>query len=112
MMTKRTDKSITELYAAFAAAHAAASLIPEGAEERYDNAISELGKIAWKIVKVPATSVHEMLIKIAVAGWSVGADHKDLEDLANWQPGELLANEMTYCLATLREDLRTVGAAA
>jgi hypothetical protein len=44
-----------------------------------------------------------MLLKIAVAGWCIGAPHKDLAELEHWTPGRIDL-EPAYALATLRED--------
>ncbi len=102
-------QSITELYAQFETAVAAAHALPEipagQSTEPFDRAIDKCSKIAWRIVKAPAQGIDEMKLKIAVAGWCMGAGDK------NWHPGGLIENEEAYALATLREDLRRLQAA-
>ena len=109
------SKSITDLYKEFERAVAAKNALPQlpiGAldDPDFDRAVEKCGKIAWQIVKAPAQSMSEVQLKIAIAGWRLGARDKDLTELQHWQPDGLYEHEDAYALATLRDDLRRLQA--
>lgn len=109
---RSAQKSITKLYADFEHAVAKSKALPplpKGVltDPRFDKAVDRCSKIAWHIVKAPANDIDEMMLKIAVAGWCMGAHHKkNLSELDRWQPQKLFATEEAYALVSLRDDLR------
>lgn len=104
--------SITDLYSRFATAVAARELISDDTEEnrlRWERAGIPLHKLAGRIVAAPAANADEVLLKIRVVGWAIGAGEK-LEELDHWTPGRLLRGEEYTALASIREDLRRMAA--
>lgn len=108
----RDKNSITSLYADFERAAAAYVSIPDAEQKRWERALAKADKIAKQIVKMPAATVDEMLLKIRVTGWSVGARYKELEELDNWQPDRFTKGEEFDALVSLRGDLRRLKKAA
>jgi hypothetical protein len=110
--------SITDLYKDFAKAHAAYQAVPKPkppsvTSKEFDRAVSKCANIAARIVTAPAHSIDEMLLKIAVAGWSVGAaGGYDLATLEDWKPHALTSSngEELEALVSLRDDLRRLQA--
>jgi hypothetical protein len=78
---------------------------PPAPENAFDRAVERCGDIAWIIIKAPANSIDEMLLKIAVAGWCANNATGDLAKLESWTPNRLNEREEIYALVSLREDL-------
>lgn len=112
----RASKAITKLYAEFELAHRDMQAIPpvksvKDDTKPFERAVDRCSRIAWKIVKAPARTLNEMLIKIRIAGWCAGAmkPNYQLADLDDWQPTPLCNSEELHALVTLREDIREIG---
>jgi hypothetical protein len=111
---KTPAKTITELYESFVKAHEAMQATPATlpgklSNPAFDRAVDKCGNIAWSIVAVPASSIEEMLLKIAVVGWCAGAT-RTLKDLDRWELGQGDAyGEEHAALVSLRGDLRSIA---
>jgi hypothetical protein len=73
----------------------------------FDRAVEKCSDLAWQIVKCPADTVDEMLLKIEIAAWCAGVSQKTLP---NWQADDIDSEEL-HALASLRDDLRRLPAA-
>ena len=111
----RQSRSISKLYNDFEKAHAAMNAVPPvkaGDDTKvFDRAASKCFRIARDIVKAPAQSLSDMLLKIHIAGFCTGTmRYKKLPDLDNWDASfngkELGGNEELHCLVSLRNDIR------
>ena len=127
----KVTPSIPELYSDFECALAAARTIPDTTEanrKRWERAVAKSDRIAKQIVRAPAASVNEMILKIRVVGWSVGiackpmrdlfrkpvrADdenlrhvRRSLEALDGWKPHGFTKGEEFDALVSLRHDLQ------
>jgi hypothetical protein len=84
--------SITDLYAQFVRAHDAHRAVeacPEGGAEQkeFERLLKRCCGIAERLMKAPATSIDEMLLRLRVCAWD-GAEMKytRLEELDRWRP--------------------------
>jgi hypothetical protein len=103
----RKRRSITKLYSDFEKAWEALTEIQAHSDDRRrTRALGKAGFLAQQIVEASATSVDEMLLKIRVTGWTIGARHKKLEDLDNWWPSRFARGEHFDALVSLRADLQ------
>ena len=107
----RTSGPVADLYKQFEAAFAAMLAVPPAKHpsdtKACDQATDACSRIARRLCIAPATNIPEMLLKIKVAGWSVGK-RGDLVDLDDWEPNGGAGEELN-CLVSLREDLRLLA---
>jgi len=107
--------TITELYARFEKAEAAYRAVPdtEGkGKEPWERALDKAVGLADRIVRAPANSVAEILLKRRVAIWDIGEKkYERLEELDRWRPTRLSQGAEYHALATLRDDLSRLQAA-
>jgi hypothetical protein len=104
------QKSITALYRDFEAAHSAAQ---QAREAKQEVAIGKCRKIAGELVKLPAESIDEMILKIRVALRCAGALRagESLASIDGWKAGKVGDHRPDYepeefdCLCSLRDDL-------
>jgi hypothetical protein len=121
MSTAMARKTVTQIYRSFEDAYTAMQSMPpsngqpqDAAERAFKRSVQKVSALAWRIVKAPANSIDEMLLKIRVAGWSMGAERgATLAALDNWQPEQraIIGNTAeAFALASIREDLRALTA--
>ena len=107
-MTAQVVKSITALYRDFEVAHSA---LQEEADTEKN--VAACRKIAARIVKFPAKTIDEMLLKIRIALRCAGAlrSGETLASIDGWKAGEPSDHRPDYepeqfdCLCSLRDDL-------
>jgi hypothetical protein len=113
-------KTITQLYAEFEEALAAAKALEpfieksKAKEKEYGDVIAVIGKLCRRIVEAPANPTNlipEMLHKIDAAGW--GVDAWSGGSLANWTLEQADDDQAiaASCLVSIREDLRAMQTA-
>jgi hypothetical protein len=101
-------ETITQLYAEFEQTLAALNAMPrkrdgsDAEEKRYRHLLDACNELSFLIVETRAQSVEEMLLKIAVGGWSAGIT----EPLDRWTVCADL--NIADCLVSIRADLQAM----
>jgi hypothetical protein len=120
-----SDNTITQLYrdferayAVYASADAAymADEYGEGKEEQWSRTLGRCNRIADRIVAAPSKNRDEMLLKIRVTAWLLGASDTPANPLTaidDWKPSRRRHQGEEFhaylALATLRDDIRRLG---
>ena len=121
------DNTITQLYRDFERAYAKYARLETaylakphatGAEEQWSRALGRCNTVADRIVAAPSQNHAEMLLKIRVTAWRLGASDTPANTLTftaidDWKPsrGRYPGEEFHayLALATLRDDIRRLG---
>jgi hypothetical protein len=100
--------SITDLYQEFEPAHAAYRAMPDSAANKpFDRAVAKACRVADQIVKTPAKTVDEMILKLRIAVWDVGdCKYESLEELDRWTPAPSTKGAEYKAIASLQWDLQ------
>jgi hypothetical protein len=119
------DNTITQLYRDFERAYAKYARLETaylakphatGAEEQWSRALGRCSRIADRIVAAPSQNHAEMLLKIRVTAWRLGASDKPANTITaidDWKPSRRRYPGEEFhaylALATLRDDIRRLG---
>jgi hypothetical protein len=111
-------RSVTELYNDFEAAHAVffrldreydaapADNFGPAWHKRFEAATHRCSRIGRQLLRTPATSLAEIILKLRTTAWMhCDADYDKLEDLDHRMPQEIEETEAASVLASVQADL-------
>jgi hypothetical protein len=120
----RTRQSVTTRYAEFETAHAifyklnqmvnseAPGHFDTAWHEKFQGKITKCHKAATRVIKTPAASIAEILLKLRCVAWGhIDAEYETLDELDHMMPS-IEESEASFVLAGIQADLLRLSAAA